>query len=221
MTALLKTIAAVLLFIFCDTIKPAEFRALSTQVIKASETLDVDTSGMMVDYGGQLVNKRQSLFCTHWNLIGKEVTFIARNGEKVTRVVVGQNRLGYDLCMLTFNEDLDPKQHWIAPVADIEGDTTVTIFRYKERAPISVKVSSDYFMHGPISAEYNSFECIPGKSVRPGDSGKGWYAMVDGKIHLVGINSYIQINMFTQEPIRAFSPEVGEIYNPKHWTLGE
>ena len=186
--------------------------------IVATDLLKVDTSGMMVDYGGQLINKQQSLFCTHWNIFGEEVTFIARNGEKVKRTVVGVQQLGHDVCILTFDKELDPKQHWIAPVADLSQATQVTVFRYKDRKPISVKVESDFFYHGMWSTEYNVFKCVPGKSVRPGDSGKGWYAMIDGKIHLVGINSFITFNILS-EPIAAFSPEVGEIYNPKYWKL--
>ena len=183
-----------------------------------NDVLKVDTSGMMVDYGGQLINKRQSLFCTHWDILGQEVTFIARNGKEVKRIVIDMRRLGHDVCIVTFNKELDPEQHWIAPVADLTEPTQVTVFRYKERKPISVKVIPDLFFHGMWSCEHIVFECVPGKSVRPGDSGKGWYAMIDGKIHLVGLNSYITFD-WTKTPVAAFSAEVGEIYNPKHWEL--
>lgn len=183
-----------------------------------ADVLEVDTSGMMVDYGGQLINKRQSIFCTHWDIFGKEVTFIARNGKEVKRTVANVQRLGHDVCMLTFDKELDPKQHWIAPVADLTKPTDVTVFRYRDREPISVKVFPDFFWHGMWSCEYNVFECVPGKSVRPGDSGKGWYAKINGKIHLVGLNSFITFDA-VQEPRAAFSPELGEIYNPKYWKL--
>ena len=169
---------------------------------------------MMVKYGGQLINKRQSLFCTHWDILGEKISFIARNGKAVHRTVVKIDKLGFDLCIVTFDEDLDPEQHWFAPVADIDEHTVVTIFRYDQlmRGPIVVEVESDfYYDQGMFDTEYNTFLCMPGRSIRPGDSGKGWYAMIDGKVHLVGINSYISLS-WRQEPVRAFSPEVGEIY---------
>ena len=86
---LIKTIALLLTFTFCSC-----STIVSDVLTFGSEPLAVDTSGMMLDYGGQLVNKRQSLFCSHWNIIGKEVTFIARNGKKVTRKVVKIDKLG-------------------------------------------------------------------------------------------------------------------------------
>lgn len=214
---IIKTAVVVILLVLTQCVSNP-LKQLNIVQTQPAEVLDVDTSGMMVDYGGQLINKRQSIFCTHWNIFGKEVTFIARNGEKVKRTVIAMNRLGYDICIVTFDRALDPKQHWIAPVADIEGEVAVTIFRYKERAPISVKVTADVFVHGPVSTEFITFECIPGKSVRPGDSGKGWYAKIDGKIHLVGINSFI-LQDWTGQPRQAFSPEVGEVFNPKNWIL--
>lgn len=185
----------------------------SHDVTEGLKPIKVDMSGMMVDFGGQLINKRQSLFCTHWDLLGKEVEFIARNGERVKRTVVKMDKLGFDVCILTFDEDLDLKQHWVAPVSDIEGDTVVTIFRFKQRAPIVVEVQSDvFFKEGPdVPTEYNTFRCIPGKSIRPGDSGKGWYTVIDGKVHLVGINSYITFN-WRREILSGYSAEVGEIY---------
>jgi len=204
---LIKKIVLLLTFTVCSC-----STVLTNDILFLNKPLLVDTSGMMVDYGGQLVNKRQSLFCTHWDILGEEVTFIARNGEKVKRKVVKVDRLGFDLCIITFDKDLDPKQHWFAPVADIDEETTATVFRYRERHSIVVEVQNDYYYEGMFNAEHNSFPCKPGKSIRPGDSGKGWYAMVDGKIHLIGINSYISMSLFIQEPIRAFSPEVGEIY---------
>tara|TARA_R110000765_G_scaffold424197_1_gene534493 strand:+ start:1757 stop:2398 length:642 start_codon:yes stop_codon:yes gene_type:complete len=184
----------------------------SHDVTEGKEPLKVDMSGMMVEFGGQLINKRQSLFCTHWDLLGKEVVFIARNGERVKRTVVKMDKLGVDVCILTFDEDLDLKQHWVAPVADIKGDTIVTIFRYMARTPIIVEVESDFFYKGPVTSEYNTFKCMPGRSIRPGDSGKGWYTTINGKIHLVGINSYITFN-WRGEIVRGFSAEVGEIYS--------
>lgn len=201
---LIKLIAVLLVLTFGGNLH-------SHDVTKNKEPFKIDMSGMMVDYGGQLINKRQSLFCTHWDLQGKEVEFIARDGKRVKRTVVKTDKLGYDLCILTFDEDLDLKQHWVAPVADIEGDTIVTIYRYKQREPIIVEVESDFYCDGLFDTEFNSFLCRPEKSVRPGDSGKGWYAMIDGKAHLVGINSHISVS-WRLEPIRAFSPEVGEIY---------
>jgi len=220
----LKTIIAIFTLLFYSGCGVSELQSYninftSTQKEEGSKVLDVDTSGMMVDYGGQLINKRQSLFCTHWNIVGKEVTFIARNGEKVKRIVLGMNRLGNDLCIVTFDKDLDPKQHWIAPVADIKGVVEVTVFRYKDRKPISVEVAGDVFFHGLLSAEYNIFECVPGKSVRPGDSGKGWYAEVDGKIYLVGINSFVIFGDNEDNILYAFSPEVGELFKPYQWQL--
>ena len=203
---IIKLVAVLLITTFCDNL-------YSHDVTEGKEPLKVDMSGMMVEFGGQLINKRQSLFCTHWDLLGKEVVFIARNGERVKRTVVKMDKLGVDVCILTFDEDLDLKQHWVAPVADIKGDTVVTIFRYKERVPIIVEVESDFFNKGPVaSAEYNTFKCMPGRSIRPGDSGKGWYTEIGGKIHLVGITSYITLN-WRGEIIRGFSAEVGEIYS--------
>ena len=204
---LIKTISLLFTFIFCSC-----STVVTHGLTFEDKALFVDTSGMMVDYGGQLINKRQSLFCTHWDILGMDVTFIARNGEKVKRRVIKMDKLGLDLCIITFDKDLDPKQHWFAPVADIDKDTTATVFRYRDRHAIVVEVQNDYYYEGMFNAEHNSFPCKPGKSIRPGDSGKGWYAMVDGKIHLIGINSYISMDLFRQEPIRAFSPEVGEIY---------
>ena len=203
---LIKTIALTLILTFCGNL-------YSHDVARDVEPLKVDTSGMMIKYGGQLINKRQSLFCTHWDILGEEISFIARNGERVYRTVVKIDKLAYDLCIVTFDEDLDPKQHWFAPVADIDEHTVVTIFRYDQllRGPIVVEAENDFFYRGIFDTEYNSFLCMPGRSIRPGDSGKGWYAMIDGKIHLVGINSYISLSR-RQEPVRAFSPEVGEIY---------
>lgn len=203
---LIKAIALTLLLTFCGNL-------YSHDVARDVKPLKVDTSGMMLKYGGQLINKRQSLFCTHWDILGEEISFIARNGKEVKRTVVKIDKLGFDLCVVTFDEDLDPEQHWFAPVADIDEHTVVTIFRYDQlmRGPIVVEAENDFYFEGMFKTEYNSFLCMPGRSIRPGDSGKGWYAMIDGKIHLVGINSYISLS-WRQEPVRAFSPEVGEIY---------
>lgn len=217
----MKTLKALLLMWFlvgCTGISQTMLLTNEPKGMVVNDTLNVDTSGMMVDFGGQLINKRQSLFCTHWDIMGKEVTFIARNGKAVKRTVVDMRRLGHDVCIVTFNEELDPKQHWIAPVADLTEPTQVTVFRYRDREPISVEVVPDFFYHGMWSTEHIVFRCVPGKSVRPGDSGKGWYAMIDGKIHLVGLNSYITFD-WTYTPIAAFSAEVGEIFKPKQWEL--
>lgn len=207
---LLKTIALILTLTFCTNCGVV----YSHDIALGKKPLNVDESGMMVKYGGQLINKRQSLFCTHWDILGEEISFIARNGKAVNRTVVKIDKLGFDLCIVTFDEDLDPKQHWFAPVADIDEHTVVTIFRYDQlmRGPIVVEVENDfYYDQGMFDTQYNTFLCMPGRSIRPGDSGKGWYALIDGKVHLVGINSYISLS-WRQEPVRAFSPEVGEIY---------
>jgi len=166
---LIKAIALTLIFTFCGNL-------YSHDVARDIKPFDVDESGMMVKYGGQLINKRQSLFCTHWDILGEEISFIARNGKEVKR-------------------------------------TVVTIYRYDQlrREPIVVEVENDFYFEGMFKCEYHSFLCMPGRAIRPGDSGKGWYAMIDGKMHLVGINSYISLS-WRQEPVRAFSPEVGEIY---------
>ena len=216
---ILKLLLLIWVLAGCTGISHTMLLTEEPKVEEAAKVLKVDTSGMMVDYGGQLINKRQSLFCTHWDILGREVTFIARNGKEVKRIVIDMRRLGHDVCIITFNEELDPEQHWIAPVADLTETTEVTIFRYKDREPISVKVQPDFFYHGMWSCEHIVFKCEPDKDVRPGDSGKGWYAMIDGKIHLVGLNSYIVFDNLTRTPVVAFSAEVGEIYNPKHWEL--
>lgn len=212
---LIKTIALALILTFGGSL-------YSHDVARDIKPFKVDTSGMMIKYGGQLINKRQSLFCTHWDILGEEVSFIDRNGKRIFRTVVKIDKLGFDLCVVTFDEDLDPKNHWFAPVADIDKHTVVTIFRYDQfmRGPIVVEVENDFYFEGMHNTEYNSFLCMPGRSIRPGDSGKGWYAMIDGKMHLVGINSYISLSM-RQEPVRAFSPEVGEIYEKYQEELKE
>ncbi len=144
----------------------------------------IDTSGTIHHLGGMLINERQSVHVTHWpTKVGQKVFFVGKDTKRHYRNITKIEDLGLDLCILTFDKPLDLNNHTMYPIAKPIIGAPVTVLRFESR-PRRATVVQAYSAKGRAK-----LALTPSTYLEPGDSGKAWIQVQDGKKVCVGLNS--------------------------------
>lgn len=148
---------------------------------KYSKPFAVNETGQARPIKGQLITPDTLAHSTHWpHRIGDRVAFLGRDGKMTYRLIESKDNLGFDLSLITLDEPVDEKNHFIAPVGAPQVGEPVTIFRHWGREPL-----------GTIMREVSPGEIFGWSKkthIISGDSGGAWYQLIDGRPHLVGLS---------------------------------
>lgn len=144
----------------------------------------IDTSGTIHHLGGMLINDRQVVHVFHWpTKPGQSIFFVGKDNKRHYRTISRIEDLGLDLCILHLDKPLNLNNHTIYPIAKPIIGAPTTVLRFESR-PRRATVVQAYHPKGRAK-----LALTPSTYLEPGDSGKAWIQVQDGKKVCVGLNS--------------------------------
>lgn len=175
---------AVLTIIACVALAScsSDKRPVVPKVTKLIE--GIDTSGMLHHLGGMLINDHQLVHVTHWpTKVGQSVFLVGKDKKRYYRNIIQIEDLGKDLCILTLDKPVNLNNHTIIPIAEPIIGARTTALRFEDRPRRGTSVAG----HDRVGRA--KLALTPETYLEPGDSGKAWIQIQDGKMVCVGLNS--------------------------------
>jgi len=144
----------------------------------------IDLSGTIHHLGGMLINDRQVVHVFHWpTKPGQSIFFVGKDKLRYYRTITRIEDLGHDLCILHLDKPLNLNNHTIYPIAKPIIGAPTTVLRFESR-PRRATVVQAYHPKGRAK-----LALTPSTYLEPGDSGKAWIQVQNGKKVCVGLNS--------------------------------
>jgi hypothetical protein len=145
------------------------------------EVIEVDQSGTVSQLGGAIISATEIAHVTHWPVTpGQTITIATNDGGRVSRKVVLKTELLADLSILHLDRPLDLSRHTLLGIAPAQVGEAVTIERLN-RQPIATWITN--------ATEAQVFADTDERTIQSGDSGKRRIQMIEGKPHVVSLNS--------------------------------